>query len=396
MIFSGIYMSVEDSRKRLLEVERRLNEIVIGHENFVRALMLASVSGEHIVVIGYPGTAKSYTVRAFSKLLNARFYSYLLTKFTTFDELFGVIDIPSLTRGEYKRNWSRIVSSEFIFLDEIFKANSAILNALLSLLQERVIYDPMSGSEMNTQLWTAVGASNETPDDPELQALYDRFAIKIFINYLDDDVLLRRALESRWSNGFNIANLTPIASMNDIKILHSYAMSLMNMNIEGLGSMWTIYQEYIMPVIKRMREKGILVSDRTIIEKMPKLFASYIVLYGMVNNELDVNSIMSASFELVKYLARTRDELKDIEKAIEDSMGDVAELSKRLEKAREYLNAFDIINAEKVIKEILNYDVSKLEKTPWLKPQVEAILHMAREYLSYITKIKEELKRFKK
>jgi MoxR-like ATPase len=389
-------MSIEDSRKRLLEVERKLNEIVIGHENFVRALMLASVSGEHIVVIGYPGTAKSYTVRAFSKLLNARFYSYLLTKFTTFDELFGVIDIPSLTRGEYKRNWSRIVSSEFIFLDEIFKANSAILNALLSLLQERVIYDPMSGSEMNTQLWTAVGASNETPDDPELQALYDRFAIKIFISYLDDDVLLRRALESRWSNGFNIANLSPIASMSDIKALHSYAMSLMNMNIEGLGSMWTIYQEYIMPVIKRMREKGILVSDRTIIEKMPKLFASYIVLYGMVNNELDVNSIMTASFELVKYLARTRDELKDIEKAIEDSMGDVAELSKRLEKAREYLNAFDIINAEKVIKEILNYDVSKLEKTPWLKPQVEAILHMAREYLSYITKIKEELKRFKK
>jgi len=389
-------MSVEDSRKRLLEVERRLNEIVIGHENFVRALMLASVSGEHIVVIGYPGTAKSYTVRAFSKLLNARFYSYLLTKFTTFDELFGVIDIPSLTRGEYKRNWSRIVSSEFIFLDEIFKANSAILNALLSLLQERVIYDPMSGSEMNTQLWTAVGASNETPDDPELQALYDRFAIKIFINYLDDDALLRRALESRWSNGFNIANLSPIASMSDIKTLHSYAMSLMNMNIEGLGSMWTIYQEYIMPVIKRMREKGILVSDRTIIEKMPKLFASYIVLYGVVNNELDVNSIMSASFELVKYLARTRDELKDIEKAIEDSMGDVAELSKKLEKAREYLNAFDIINAEKVIREILNYDISKLEKTPWLKPQVEAILHMAREYISYITKIKEELKRFKK
>jgi MoxR-like ATPase len=389
-------MSVEDSRKRLLEVERRLNEIVIGHENFVRALMLASVSGEHIVVIGYPGTAKSYTVRAFSKLLNARFYSYLLTKFTTFDELFGVIDIPSLTRGEYKRNWSRIVSSEFIFLDEIFKANSAILNALLSLLQERVIYDPMSGSEMNTQLWTAVGASNETPDDPELQALYDRFAIKIFIDYLNDDVLLRRALESRWSNGFNVANLSPIASMNDIKTLHSYAMSLMNMNIEGLGSMWTIYQEYIMPVIKRMREKGILVSDRTIIEKMPKLFASYIVLYGVVNNELDVNSIMTASFELVRYLARTRDELKDIEKAIEDSMGDVAELSKMLEKAREYLNAFDIINAEKVIKEILNYDVSKLEKTPWLKPQVEAILHMAREYISYITKIKEELKRFKK
>jgi MoxR-like ATPase len=190
---------IEIARERLMEVEKTLNQLIVGHEDFIKALMIATVSGEHIVVIGPPGTAKSYAVRLFAKLVNASFYQYLLTKFTSFDEIFGTVDITTLTKGEFKRNWSRIIYSEFVFLDEIFKANSAILNALLSLLQERVIYDPMSGSPVETRLHTAVGASNETPEDPELQALYDRFAIRVFINYLDND----RSISSTMSTLFH-------------------------------------------------------------------------------------------------------------------------------------------------------------------------------------------------
>jgi MoxR-like ATPases len=78
---------IEVSREKLLQVEKVLNSIVVGHEEFVKALMVAVVAGEHIVVIGPPGTAKSYTIRTFAQLVNARFYSYLLTKFTSYDEL---------------------------------------------------------------------------------------------------------------------------------------------------------------------------------------------------------------------------------------------------------------------------------------------------------------------
>jgi len=129
---------IEIARRKILDVEKTLNTMIIGHEDFVKALMIASIAGEHLVVIGPPGTAKSYAVRMFAKLVNANFYQYLLTKFTSYDELFGTVDIISLSKGEFRRNWSNIVRSEFVFLDEIFKANSAILNALLSLLQERV------------------------------------------------------------------------------------------------------------------------------------------------------------------------------------------------------------------------------------------------------------------
>jgi MoxR-like ATPase len=380
---------IETSRQRLLEVEKTLNSLVIGHEEFIKALMLATISGEHIVVIGPPGTAKSYAVKLFAKLVNANFYQYLLTKFTSFDEIFGTVDITSLTKGEFRRNWSRIVSSEFVFLDEIFKANSAILNALLSLLQERIVYDPMSGTPIETKLHTAVGASNETPEDPELQALYDRFAIRIFISYLEDDKLLLNAIQARWLNANNVE---PIANMNDIRILHQFAVSLMTAKIKDLGhEVYKLYHINIVPLVKSLRAKGVIVSDRTIIEKMPKLYCAYLALYGIT-----LDNVMSATYELVQYLARNREELQSIKKAIEETLGEVAELAKKLEKAKEYLKARNLSSAKEALKEILGYDISKLERTPWLKPRVEAIFATARQYLEYIQQVEEMLEKMSK
>jgi len=376
---------IEIARERLKGVENALNSIVVGHEEFTKALMLATVAGEHLVVIGPPGTAKSYAVRAFAQLLNAKFYSYLLTKFTSYDELFGTVDVTALAKGEFRRNWSKIVSSDFVFFDEIFKANSAILNALLSLLQERIIYDPMSGQAISTQLWTAVGASNETPEDPELVALYDRFAIKVFIDYLSDDAALLRAIQARW---LSANNPKPVASMDDIKTLNNFALSLFRGKIKDLGDVWKIYHVNMVPTVKKLREKGVLVSDRSIIEKLPKLFSAYLAFYGVT-----VDNVMNAPYDLMCYLARSKDELREIKKAIDELLGEVAELAKKLEKAKELLRSGNIQGAKSAILEILNYDVVKLEKTPWLKPRVEAILASARQYLETIEQIEEQIAR---
>jgi len=381
--------TVESARQKLIEVERTLNQLVIGHEDFVKALMITSVAGEHIVVIGPPGTAKSYAVRLFARLVNAGFYHYLLTKFTSYDEIFGTVDIVSLSKGEFRRNWSRIISSEFVFLDEIFKANSAILNALLSLLQERVIYDPISGSPMEAKLHTAVGASNETPEDPELQALFDRFAVKVFVNYLEDDKLILNAIQARW---LNTNNVQPVANMSDVKAIHEFAISLLNARIKELGhEVYKLYHVNVVPLIKSMRAKGVIVSDRTIVEKLPKLYCAYLALYGVT-----LDNVMSATYELVQYLARSREELQAIKSAVDDALGEVADLARKLERARDFLKAMNLASAKGVLKEILNYDVSRLEKTPWLKPRVEAVLATARQYLEYINHVEEMLEKMSK
>jgi len=375
---------IEEARRRLLAVESLLNQYVIGHENMVKALMVATVAGEHVVVIGPPGTAKSYTIRLMSKLLNAKFYSYLLTRFTSYDELFGTVNVLELSKGQYVRNWSAIVSSEFVFLDEIFKANSAILNALLSLLQERIIYDPMSGQAVSVALWSAVGASNETPEDPELMALYDRFSVKVFIDYLDNDAQILSALQARW---LSVNNLTAVASMNDVRILNEYAMKLFIAKVKDLGEIYKLYHLNAVPLIKGLRSKGVVISDRTIIEKLPKLFASYLALYGVT-----LDNVTNAVYDLIIFMARNKDEVNAINKAIEESLGEVAELAKRLERAKEYIKAGNLQSAKDELQNLLNTDINSIvQKAAWMRPRVEAIMSMARQYLEKVNTILQQI-----
>ena len=383
---SGAQNPVTQAREKLLAVEKTLNQIIVGHDNMVRALMLALVAREHVVFIGPPGIAKSYTVHTLAKLLNAKFYRYLLTRFTDYSELFGAIDVRELAeKGVYKRNWSDIIRADIIFLDEVFKANSAILNALLSLLQERIVYDPVTGQPVNANLWTAVGASNETPQDEELRALYDRFALRVFEEYIDDDVLLLRALEARWNGGNN--NLQPIANMEDVKTLHQYAITLLRAKIKQLGHpVYKIYHVNVAPLLKSLRSRGILVSDRTIIEKMPKLYAAYLALYG-----LNMDNLMNASFDLLPYLASDRSQLQDIRKAIEEALGEVAELTNKLEEAKKLAKAGNIDAALSKLEDILNYDVNRLASKPWLRPRAEAVIKLARQYYEKLQEIKKRL-----
>jgi MoxR-like ATPase len=382
----------EAARQRLQAVEQKLNEMVIGHEDFIRALLLASVAGEHIVVIGPQGTSKSYAVRLYAQLLNASFFKYQLTKFSVYDELFGAIDIAELAKtGTLKRNWSKIISSEFVFLDEIFKANSAILNALLSLLQERVVYDPVTGSEVKAALHTCIGASNEVPEDPELAALYDRFSVKVFVDYLSDDASLLRALEARWLNS---APPQPIATMNDVTALHAYALRLITAKIatpDGriLGDVYKIYHLNAVPIARQLRAQGVVISDRTLIEKLPKLLAAYLALYGVTQE-----NVMNGIFDLIVYTARTREEASAIKKRIEDALGEVAELSRKLEKAKEFMRARNLEAAERELAAIVNTDVeSYAKRAPWLKPRVEAIIAQARQYLQVLSEMTSQLDR---
>ena len=344
---------------------------------------MAAVAREHVAVIGPPGTAKSYTVHAFARLLNASFYQYLLTRFTTYDELFGPVDIISMTRGEYKRNWSKIVSADFIFLDEIFKANSAILNSLLSLMQERVVYDPFLGAPIQARLVSLIGASNETPEDPELAAIYDRFSVRVFIDYLNDDAAFLRALQSRWLNN---NNLSPVATLDDINTLSNYSAEIMRSSIRGIGEVLKLYHLNVVSLAKSLRARGIIVSDRTIIEKLPKIFSAYLAIYGVT-----VDNIMYAPYELMTWIARNKSELNDIKKALDESLAEVAELAKKLEKAKEMLRAMNLAAAKKEINDILAFDMSKLASKPWLKPKAEAIISTAKDYLRYIAEFEERL-----
>ncbi len=175
-------------REKIKKLLSELNKGLIGKEKIIKLGLLAVLSGENLLLIGPPGTAKSEISRRLTEILmEESYFEYLLTKFTTPEEIFGPLSIRKLQEDKFERNTeSYMPTSKVVFLDEIFKANSSILNTLLTILNEKVFHNGIK--KERTPLLTLIGASNELPlGNEELSALYDRFLIRSIVGYISDD-----------------------------------------------------------------------------------------------------------------------------------------------------------------------------------------------------------------
>src|SRR5512142_2190213 len=159
----------------MIEVGNRLRQEVIeplknrfvGRDEVIDLIALAVVAGEPLFLYGPPGTAKSALIRQFASAVRGRYFEYLLTRFSEPNELFGPIDLAKLREGSVATvTTGMLPEAEFAFLDELFNANSAILNNLLTVLNERVY---RRGAEThNLPLLSAFAASNHLPEDDAL------------------------------------------------------------------------------------------------------------------------------------------------------------------------------------------------------------------------------------
>ena len=138
-----------------------------------------------MLLVGPPGTAKSQLVsEVCGKIDGAQYFQWLLTKFTAPEELFGAVSLKGLENDEYRRVTNgKLPEAHIVFLDEVFKASSSILNTLLTVMNERIYYN---GTEITKiPLISMFGASNELPsEEDELEALYDRFLLRYVVDYL--------------------------------------------------------------------------------------------------------------------------------------------------------------------------------------------------------------------
>lgn len=158
-----------------------LNGTFIERREIIDTIMPLMVAKEHMLLIGPPGTAKSQIARAICGLIKSdRYFERLLTRFSTPPELFGPPSMKKMQMDIFEFvTAGRLPEAEVAFLDEIFKGNSSILNALLAILNERTFHN--GATPMKVPLRILVGASNEWASSDELNALDDRFALRFLV-----------------------------------------------------------------------------------------------------------------------------------------------------------------------------------------------------------------------
>jgi MoxR-like ATPase len=187
---------MERALDKLKQIEKELKTKYFERDQVIEGAFCALLTQNHLLLIGPPGTAKSQIVSELcGRIQGARYFQWLLTKFTTPEELFGAVSLKGLENDEYRRVISgKLPEAHIAFLDEVFKASSSILNTLLTIMNERVYYN--GTDKLRIPLISLFGASNELPtEEDELEALYDRFLLRYVVDYIKEDFRFLKMLD---------------------------------------------------------------------------------------------------------------------------------------------------------------------------------------------------------
>ena len=168
-------------RDKFALARQELSAALIERDDEIDAVLTALIANEHVLLVGPPGCAKSLLLDSLLGWTGGRKFSILLTKFSVPEEVCGTVSLTALKEDRFVRvTTGKLPEADFAFVDECFKASSAILNTLLKILNERV-YDAGDGIVRKVPLKLCVGASNEWPspeNGKELSALFDRFLLR--------------------------------------------------------------------------------------------------------------------------------------------------------------------------------------------------------------------------
>ncbi|RKG85055.1 AAA family ATPase [Corallococcus sp. CA049B] len=258
-------VSFEVAAARVRDALTDASRGLVEREAMVELVALSAVAGEHLLVVGPPGTAKSEAVRRTARGLGGAYFEYLLGRFTEPSEIFGPVDLRKLREGLVETETAGMLpEAEVAFLDEVFLGSTAILNTLLGLLNERTFR--RGHTRMQCPLRVCVGASNALPEDDALAAFADRFLARIFVEPVPDPRLeeLLEGGASLWTDA--APRVAPLASLDVVAQAARRA---------DLGPV----RPHLAQALRTLRAAGIALSDRRAV-KVQRLVAAAAALAG--------------------------------------------------------------------------------------------------------------------
>ena len=317
------------SIQKLNAVLAELKNAFVGKDEIIDLLGISLVAKENAFLLGPPGTAKSAIVRALSdKIEGGNNFEYLLTRFTEPNEIFGPFDIRKLKEGELVTNIQGMMpEASMVFLDEIFNANSAILNSLLMALNEKIFRRGKETYKLPALMF--VGASNVLPEDEALNALLDRFLVRIKCDYVEPDLLHEvllagRELEKREKGQ------GALISIEDVKILQSECKGV---DLSGI-------REQYVNIVHNLRNTGIKVSDRRAVKLQNLIAASALVC--------ERDKAVTSDMWVLKYIWDTEEQVE----VLEGIINTIIEKDESYDRNHPQAMFNKVPNAEEVLKDI--------------------------------------------
>ena len=286
---------------KLQNISSELKDMFVERENVIDNSLKALITGQTVLLIGPPGTAKSALTNELCKRIdNGKYFSWLLNRTSDPAEILGPFSIKEMENDKFLRvTTNKLPEAEIVFLDEIFKSNEPTLNILLPLINEKLFYN--DGEPIDVPLITLFAASNEFPEEDSLLALYDRMIFRMYVDYIGDVQNKLKMFKSFLNRGQD-AQVTTV-SLEELKKLRR---ALDDVEISD-----SILKEYIALMNALLRE-GIIVSDRRQNEGLKVLKANALLDNRFSVNENDFKSLKDVLWNDV-------DEIDVIEEILKES-----------------------------------------------------------------------------
>lgn len=349
---------------KLVLIQAALNAAFMERGELINGMLVGLLARENVFMLGPPGTGKSKLCNALCEALQGRYFSWLLGKTSTPEELYGPPSFSALRDDKYVRVITgKLPEADICFLDEIWKSSSAIANTLLPVLNERVFHNGNGPQKIPLQM--TFSASNELPAGEELGALWDRFSLRYVTRLIQDDDNFVSMLNGQQTN-------IPQMTLEELGVEQQAAMAL------------PISDEAMQAIIKLRREatqQGLYVSDRKWVQISRIVRAqAYLRGHDAVRTD-DLEILQNVLWNDDKQIPEVRKLVfkfcYDIGEEIIEVQDGITEISMGLEERRAKSNSKEMTEYGIEANAKLKVLAGKVEKMRKLNPDVTKLAELA-------------------